>query len=160
MQSGNGSEVPKRSVNHTTPDVQILHRLSAVVPTVVGAAVAENVLPITSQRLEAPQGRTRSRSPKPVSHHEIHTPRVGFVGALVRDVTINDSFGFSNLLSCILDENTLDLGIAEGRAEVCGEAQIYREEVHHHYLEEFRGLAEEQHHRVLVRRVSTSILPI
>jgi hypothetical protein len=99
---------PGIDADHCASDTIPNHRLSAVVPTSVGATVAER---------EVREQRDQSRG---ASHFQIYSQRNSGAPTLQHDMTMtaNDSLSLTSLLSGIMDQPTYDLGMAEGRAEV------------------------------------------
>ena len=130
------------------PDVHPIHRLSAVVPSSseVGAAVVT----------DGPEARTSSirreldLDPKSsgANYFEIYSPRVlqqvlDNPDMTVPDDTVGSSLmmNLSSLLSGILEEPSVKVGVAEGRAQMQEEAEIYRDHLHLHYRSEFHNMA-------------------
>lgn len=61
------------------------------------------------------------------------------------------TMGLSALLSGIMEEPSLNIGVAEGRAQMAEEAAVFRDQVHHRYREEYIGLAQQNQQRVLMQ---------
>ena len=148
------SKIKKKARSDSAP----ILRLSAVVPISSGAAVATNGPDHGTSSTRV--GRSRSPKGNGAVYREIHSPRgrlsANAVALPVQDDTMEKSLtmGLSALLSGIMEAPSVNVGIAEGRAQVQQEAEAYRDQLHLRYRSEFEQLAEHSQQRAVNQEVS------